>query len=154
MDVYTPDGEVVGRVKQSRWVADAPSAIEYLVIDRPMARDIAVPQRILRVSDDHLVLPFGMSVVESAPNVERGKRPLSIEGQWTLDSFYSLWTGAPVAKVEIVKGQSNTREREGAGMHEKAKQATDRAKEAADQIIEKAKRDAKKGLGKVTGEVG
>jgi hypothetical protein len=139
MEVYTPDGEMVGRVKQPRWEADAPSATEYLVIDRPRARDIAVPRCILRVSDDHLVLPFGMSVVESAPNVNPGRRPLSIEGQWVLDSFYSLWTGVPVAKVEIVKGQSTKQEGEGAVMNEKAKQATDRAKAAADQIIERAK---------------
>jgi hypothetical protein len=142
MEVYTPDGEMVGRVKQPRWEADAPSATEYLVIDRPRARDIAVPRCILRVSDDHLVLPFGMSVVESAPNVDPGRRPLSIEGQWVLDSFYTLWTGVPVAKVEIVKGQSTKQEGEGAAMNEKSKQATDRARAAADQIIERAKAQA------------
>ena len=80
-----------------------------------------------------------MTVVESAPNVSPRRRTLTIEGQWTLDSFYSLWTGVPVAKVEIVKGQSTKQEGEGAEMNEKAKQATDRAKAAADQIIERAK---------------
>ncbi len=137
MEVYTPEDEMVGRVKQ-RWDA-ASSSTEYLVIDRPKARDIAVPRSILRVSGDHLVLPFGMSVVESAPHVDPRRRPLSIEGQWILDSFYSLWTGVPVAKVEIAKGQSTKHEREGAEMNEKTKQATDRVKAAADKIVVKAK---------------
>ena len=138
MEVYTPEGEMVGRVKH-RWEAAASSSTDYLIIDRPMARDIAVPRSILRATDDHLVLPFGMSVVESAPNVDPRRRSLSIEGQWILDSFYSLWTGVPVTKVEIVKDQSIKQEGEGAEVNEKAKQATDRAKDAADQIIEKAK---------------
>ena len=137
MEVYTPEDEMVGRVKH-RWDA-ASSSTEYLVIDRPKARDIAVPRSILRVSGDHLVLPFGMSVVESAPHVDPHRRPLSIEGQWILDSFYSLWTGVPVAKVEIAKGQSTKHEREGAEMNDKAKQATDRVKAAADKIVVRAK---------------
>jgi hypothetical protein len=142
MEVCTPDGEMVGRVKQPRWEAAASSAAEYLVIDRPRERDIVVPRSILRVSDDQLVLPFGMSVVESAPNPDPGRRPLSIEEQWVLDGFYSLWTGVPVAKVEIVKGQHTKQEGEGAAVNEKSKQATDRAKAATDHIIERAKAQA------------
>jgi hypothetical protein len=104
MDVYTPDGEMVGRVKQERCVAAIPSATEYLVIDRRMARDIVVPASVFSISGDHLVLPFGMSVVEGAPNVDLGGRTMTIEEQWTIDSFYTLWTGAPVAHIDIVKG--------------------------------------------------
>ena len=138
MEVYTNDDKRVGRVEQTHGDG-GPEASEYVTIDRPRARDIAVPLSILRVSDDHLVLPFGMTVVESAPNVSPRRRTMTIEEKWTLDSFYSLWTGVPVIKVEIVKGQSIKREGEEAEMNEKAKQATDRAKAAADQIIERAK---------------
>ena len=138
MEVYTNDDKRVGRVEQTHRDGGA-EASEYVTIDRPRARDIAVPLSILRVSGDHLVLPFGMTVVESAPNVSPRRRAMTIEEKWILDSFYSLWTGVPVTKVEIVKGQSITQEGEGAEVNEKAKQATDRAKDAADQIIEKAK---------------
>jgi hypothetical protein len=138
MEVYTPDGEMVGRVKH-RWEAAASSPSEYLIIDRPRARDIAVPRSILRATDDRLVLPFGMSVVESAPNVDPGRRPLTLEGQWLLDSFYTLWTGVPVPKIEIVKGQSSRHQPKEAEMNEQAKQTTDRVKDAADQVIEKAR---------------
>ena len=138
MEVHTDDEKRVGRVEQTHGDGGA-EASEYVTIDRPRARDIAVPLSILRVSDNHLVLPFGMTVVESAPNVRPRRRTMTIEEKWTLDSFYSLWTGVPVTKVEIVKGQSIKQEGEGAEVNGKAKQATDRAKAAADQIIERAK---------------
>jgi PRC-barrel domain len=105
MDVLTCDGEVVGRVKEPRQRDAARGVTEYLVIDRPMARDIVVPASVPSVSGDHLVLPFGMSVVEGAPNVNLGRQTMTVEEKWILDSFYSLWTGAPVARLEIAKGQ-------------------------------------------------
>jgi hypothetical protein len=105
MEVYTNDDKRVGRVEQTHGDGGA-EASECVTIDRPRARDIAVPRSILRVSGDHLVLPFGMTVVESAPNVSPRRRTMTIEEKWILDSFYSLWTGVPVTKVEIVKGQS------------------------------------------------
>ena len=138
MEVYTNDDKRVGRVEQTHGDGGA-EASEYVTIDRPRARDIPVPLSILRVSDDHLVLPFAMTVVESAPTVSLRSPAMTIEEKWILDSFYSLWTGVPVTKVEIVKDQSIKQEGEGAEVNEKAKQATDRAKDAADQIIEKAK---------------
>ncbi len=138
MDVYTNGGERVGRVKQGHGDGD-PQPSEYLTIHRPRARDIVVPRSILRLSKDRLVLPFGMNVVEGAPNVSLHRRAMTVEEKWILDSCYSLWTGMTVTPIEIVKGQYNKPEREGADMKEKAKQATDRAKAAADQIIEKAK---------------
>ena len=138
MEVYTNDDKRVGRVKQALGDSD-PQASEYVTIDRPRARDIALPRSILRVADDHLVLPFGMTVVESVPTVGPRRRAMTVEEKWILDSFYSLWTGVPVTKVEIVKGQSIKQEGEEAEVNEKAKQTTDRAKDAADQIIEKAK---------------
>jgi hypothetical protein len=91
MDVYTRDGEKVGRVKWPQEEAGLPEC-EYLVIDRPRARDIAVPASVANVSGDHLVLPFGMSVVESAPNVSLGGRAPSSVELMLLDSFYSLWS--------------------------------------------------------------
>jgi hypothetical protein len=136
-NVYTFDGEMVGTVKQLE--ADAPPTTEYLAIDRKRARDIAVPRSILRISDDRLVLPFGMTVVEGAPNVSPIGRTVTIEEKWILDSFYSLWTGVPVTRIQIVKGQHNKQKGKGVEMNEKAKQATDRAKTAADQIVDKAK---------------
>jgi len=105
MDVLTCDGEVVGQVKEPPQQDVARTATEYLVIDRRLARDIVVPASVLSVSGDHLVLPFGMSVVEGAPNVDLGERTMTDEEQWILDNFYSLWTGASVAHIEIVKGQ-------------------------------------------------
>ena len=93
MDVYTKDGEKVGRVKQAQKDGGLPAS-EYLVIDRRRARDIAVPSSVPIVSGDHLVLPYGMSVVEGAPHVPLGERAMSIEERMLLDSFYSLWTGS------------------------------------------------------------
>ena len=89
-------------------------ASEYVTIDRPRARDIAVPLSILRVSDDHLVLPFGMTVVEGAPNVSPRRRTMTIEEKWTLDSFYSLWTGVAGAAGRDSERSisSNKKERE------------------------------------------
>ncbi len=90
MEVYTNDDKRVGRVEQTHGDG-GPEASEYVTIDRPRARDIAVPLSILRVAGDHLVLPFGMTVVESAPNVPLGGRATSSEEWMLLDSFYSLW---------------------------------------------------------------
>jgi hypothetical protein len=90
MDVYTRDGEKVGRVKQPQ-EAGLPAS-QYLVIDRWRARDIVVPSIVASVSGDHLVLPFGMSVVECAPNVALGGRAVSNVELMLLDSFYSLWS--------------------------------------------------------------
>jgi len=105
MDVLTCDGEVAGRVKELRRQDVARTVTEYLVVDRRMARDIVVPASVPSVSGDHLVLPFGMSVVEGAPAVNLGGRTMTVEEQWVLDSYYSLWTGAPVAHIELVKGR-------------------------------------------------
>jgi len=138
MEVYTNDDQRVGRVKQAHRDGD-PQPSEYLTIDRAQARDIVVPRSVLRVSSDHLVLPFGMTVVEGAPNVRLRRRAMTIEEKWILDSCYSLWTGVSPTRIEIVKGHHNTQEGERADMNEKAKQATDRAKATADQIIAKAK---------------
>ena len=80
MEVYTNDDKRVGRVKQALGDGD-PQASEYVTIDRPRARDIALPRSILRVADDHLVLPFGMTVVEGAPNVSLRGRSLSSDEQ-------------------------------------------------------------------------
>jgi hypothetical protein len=91
MDVYTNDGEKVGRVKGPPRAAGLPG-FQYLVIDRQRQRDIAVPSSVPGISGDHLVLPFGMSVVESAPHVPLGARAMSLEETVLLDSFYSLWT--------------------------------------------------------------
>jgi len=138
MEVYTNDDQRVGRVRQAHADGD-PQASEYLTIDRAGARDIVVPRSILRVSNDHLVLPFGMTVVEAAPNVSLHRRPMTVEEKWMLDSCYSLWTGVTPTRIEIVKGHYDKPETEGVDMNEKTKQATDAAKAAADQIIEKAK---------------
>ena len=137
MDVYTNDDERVGRVKQGPGDGD-PRPSEYLTIHRPRARDIVVPRSILRLSEDRLVLPFGMNVVEGAPNVSLHRRAMTVEEKWTLDSCYSLWSGVPLTQVEIVKGQYSKPEREGVDMNEKAKQTTDWAKAKVSEVREKA----------------
>ena len=138
MEVYTNDDQMVGRVKQARGDG-GPLPSEYLTIHRARAHDLVMPRSILRISSDHLVLPFDMTVVEGAPSVSLQRGTMTIEEKWTLDSYYSLWTGVPVPQVDIVKGHYDKQEGEGVDMNEKAKQATDRAKAAADQVIEKAK---------------
>lgn len=70
MDVYTCDGEKVGRVKRPQEATGLPAS-EYLVIDRRRARDIAVPSSVPSISGDHLVLPYGMSVVDQEVVGER-----------------------------------------------------------------------------------
>ena len=147
MEVYTNDDQRVGRVRNAPGEGD-PQPSDYLTIERTRARDIVVPRSILRVTDDHLVLPFGMTVVEGAPSVRLHRRAMTIEEKWILDSCYSLWTGVPPTRIEIVKDQYSTQEGERVDMNEKAKQATDRAKAGADQIIAKAKVQAAQLIGR------
>jgi hypothetical protein len=138
MEVYTNDDERVGRFKRALGDGD-PQASEYVTIDRPRARDIVVPRSVLRVADDHLVLPFGMTVVEGAPNVRPRRRSLSSVEKMLLDSCYSLWTGGSDDAGRDAQLSTEQHESKGVKMNEKAKQASDRAKAAADQLIEKAK---------------
>lgn len=84
--VYAKDGTKIGKLKGL--VGDG---APYLVVGRLLSRDLLIPADLAEESGDRLVLPFGSSFLDSAPQIKAKGEP-SAEERARLERFYRVKT--------------------------------------------------------------
>ncbi len=85
-DVFSNDGDKLGQVKD---VFDDPEmSYEYLFIKRPRAKDRVMRASLAQRSNGHLVVPFGQSFIDDAPDVDVSGGRLSYYDWKALEDFY------------------------------------------------------------------
>jgi hypothetical protein len=84
--VYSRDGAKIGKLK--RLVGEKGA---YLVVGRFLSADLLIPADLAEESGDRLVLPFGSSFLDSAPQIKAKGEP-SAEERARLERFYRVKT--------------------------------------------------------------
>jgi hypothetical protein len=82
MELFALDDDKIGDVK------NVTSDGQYLVIDRTMAKDCAVPISAVEHADGRLVLQYRKSFLDDAPSVDIVDDDLTIEDRRRLDDYY------------------------------------------------------------------
>ncbi len=88
MDVFSNDGNRLGHVRDV--FSDPEMKYEYLVIDRPKAKDCVLLASLAESRDGHLVLPYQKGFLDDAPVVDTSERRLDYHDWRALDDYYGV----------------------------------------------------------------